>query len=820
MYDLHFFLPDALRKLDEINPKKIESSRPIENAIKSLVNRWLNEFRRDRIPAIVDIVNFVLLCSGASKEWIERDVDLDALEPEELDELLVDMIKEMTRASETSVESGASYPLVESTKKGKSSKSTFRNLYTLFWEQFAVHLLNDMYTASSNEVKQVQRGRGSAVDILNVMIDQLVAFSSMPIVNIRDAVTEALGSIGHRVVISNREVREQLNIVSRQVDIENKKSGKQIGKQQSIVKQHDYYTKVGADLAKLSELIFNSIFVHRFKDSHDSVRAVCLSKLTDWILEDPSQYYNDEYLKYICWMSFDLSAQVRKEALVSFSRIIDNEKVDVNASDRLRLVVERFTERFIEIAAGDVSDDVALEMFMLMRKFQAKGYLDHVGDEMDLVDQIVFDPTASPRTRQEALLFLMDHTEGFEVLDDEPDTSGKDNKLKSSQPSKKKSKKDSSSREETDESAVRKRHAFQLETLAEFAEYHLLKDMTHEDDISAKLTKVDMLAEACLMVTNFKALYDWPVITTLLMKESDGVITTTLRDPLIAILLRLFVRCVTYLHSHVVKASQAPINQSSNVSVISTSKLMHTMEETMMSLISGSQRPGGTKKSSSNILTSPPKELSAIWEGFIEHLLVIMPKLFLRFRDNVDNLNILSTVAECFIYSSTHQREFTSLLKTITDLLMQNSFEPLSEKLISTLSAWIHEAETNNFKGSILQTIENLFDNCTNKYFNNASFFMDGDHSIAKTRNSKQNKSTRNKEKKKSLGDSTDNSNFLDAFTACKVAMMKLKYLWKHCDCRPFLSKHEVRQKYSMLLSYHFRSTLSLSFRLTRIFRL
>ena len=42
--------------------------------------------------------------------------------------------------------------------------------------------------------------------------------------------------------------------------------------------------------------------------------------------------------------------------------------------------------------------------------------LDQVDEEsLDLVDEIIFDGGACKRVRQEALAFMMDHTEGFEV---------------------------------------------------------------------------------------------------------------------------------------------------------------------------------------------------------------------------------------------------------------------------------------------------------------------------------------------------------------------------------------------------------------------
>ena len=43
----------------------------------------------NRVAAMVDIFNFILRCSGGKQNWIDQDVDLDALVPEEVDELLV-----------------------------------------------------------------------------------------------------------------------------------------------------------------------------------------------------------------------------------------------------------------------------------------------------------------------------------------------------------------------------------------------------------------------------------------------------------------------------------------------------------------------------------------------------------------------------------------------------------------------------------------------------------------------------------------------------------------------------------------------------------
>jgi len=37
---------------------------------------------------VVTIVNFLLMSAGSQREWVAEDVDLEALEPEELDVLV------------------------------------------------------------------------------------------------------------------------------------------------------------------------------------------------------------------------------------------------------------------------------------------------------------------------------------------------------------------------------------------------------------------------------------------------------------------------------------------------------------------------------------------------------------------------------------------------------------------------------------------------------------------------------------------------------------------------------------------------------------
>lgn len=222
------------------------------------------------------------------------------------------------------------------------------------------------------------------------------------------------------------------------------------------------------------QTIFNSIYIHRSKDFHEDIRLTCIRHVKDFIAFDPERELRSEYLKYLGWACYDYSNQVRLDAVEAIKSLLES----LSGSVHLLSFVEHFIDRFIEMASADQDPLVALTMIETLRVMQRQGFLDKVpGDKLDIVDQVVFDNEADLPVRVEALRFMMDHTEGFEEFDEAQQMSLLSKSLK---------KKDSLK----DQLALCKQRnaALQLETLTEFAEYHLGRhvDMSH------------LLAEACL----------------------------------------------------------------------------------------------------------------------------------------------------------------------------------------------------------------------------------------------------------------------------------------------------------------------------------
>lgn len=85
-------------------------------------------------------------------------------------------------------------------------------------------------------------------EILRTVIDQLVALSSMAVVNIRDSVTEAALSVAQAVLQACAALKAELDTVGRQIAAEDNQKSKAVAKQNpkylACVKQQETATKV------------------------------------------------------------------------------------------------------------------------------------------------------------------------------------------------------------------------------------------------------------------------------------------------------------------------------------------------------------------------------------------------------------------------------------------------------------------------------------------------------------------------------------------------------------------------------------------------
>ncbi len=74
--------------------------------------------------------------------------------------------------------------------------------------------------------------------------------------------------------------------------------------------------------------------MHRYRDSNEFIRTLCMENLSTSIVLRPSLFLQDKYLKYFGWMLSDSSAEVRRSALVALNLPFDTLKQRIeNGSD-------------------------------------------------------------------------------------------------------------------------------------------------------------------------------------------------------------------------------------------------------------------------------------------------------------------------------------------------------------------------------------------------------------------------------------------------------------------------------------------------------
>lgn len=241
-------------------------------------------------------------------------------------------------------------------------------------------------------------------------------------------------------------------------------------------------------LHKSSQLIFNGIFVHRYRDTVPDIRVRSLESLAEWILTYPHEYLKDNYLKYIGWMLNDTHANVRLAAVLSLTRLYD---ADNGLSiDKMELFTSRFIPRMIEMA-DDVDNDVVLAALKLVTVIDTVGFLD--GDmDTSRLERLVFDSDdSSEAIRQAAARFVCLQYDAFGTLESAANNP----------------------------TAVEIHQVTQTLALVEFFEEHL--------QVDRQLELIDLAVEAFWSTTeDCSVLSNWHVLTeALLTEESDRVLT-------------------------------------------------------------------------------------------------------------------------------------------------------------------------------------------------------------------------------------------------------------------------------------------------------
>lgn len=165
--------------------------------------------------------------------------------------------------------------------------------------------------------------------------------------------------------------------------------------------------------------IFDTIWVHRYRDVDPKIRTGCIESLGFWIHTLPGYWFDGQYLRYLGWMLTDAAPTMRLEVVKQLERIMKNS----SNIGRMGTFIERFRPRMVEIATRDSDAAVRSHAVDLVDILRKAGMLEP--DDIDIIGKLIFD--SEPKVRKAVVAFFVENVK--DVFDEKIEELGGEDAL-------------------------------------------------------------------------------------------------------------------------------------------------------------------------------------------------------------------------------------------------------------------------------------------------------------------------------------------------------------------------------------------------------
>ena len=318
----------------------------------------MTRYEQHQANAMCDLINFVLKCTGCDLQIDLHDIE----DPDNATSKLTDLQEEYHRLKITD------YPL---TSKAKGNAS-FRSTMTGFFHSLitTAHAAGVLYRDAA------------LLENLQVWVTSM---SSSAIRPFRHTATVISLAIGTTMCGLAADIADNIAKTMRQREGEQKK--KNVNKERVAVfqaKVADEQNKRAAAETILED-IFQTVYVHRYRDVDAKIRVECVTALGTWITTAPEIFFAGQYIRYLGWVLSDTAAPTRAEVIKQLSRLYKN-KDNVG---RLRAFTERFRPRLVEMATRDAEPGIRAATVELLDMVRETGLLEP--DDTDTIGKLIFD---------------------------------------------------------------------------------------------------------------------------------------------------------------------------------------------------------------------------------------------------------------------------------------------------------------------------------------------------------------------------------------------------------------------------------------------
>ncbi|VDP76540.1 unnamed protein product [Schistosoma mattheei] len=301
-------------------------------APQTVVDDWIEQYKTNREPAMLELIQFFISCSGCKGK----------VTPEMYSRLShADIIRRMTEEFD---EDSGEYPLIQSSPVWKRFRSNFVEFiqvlirqcqYSIIYDQCMIDQVISLLTGLTDS--QVRAFRHTSTLAAMKMMTALVDVALNVSIN-RDNTQRQYEA--ERSKVQNRRASDRLEVLMQ--------------RRQELEENME-------EVKNMLVYIFKGVFVHRYRDSQAEIRTICMQEIGVWMRRYPAMFLDDSYLKYVGWTLYDRIGDVRLQCLRALQPLYE----DPALINSLELFTSRFKSRLVDMTL-DKETEVAVQAVKLV----------------------------------------------------------------------------------------------------------------------------------------------------------------------------------------------------------------------------------------------------------------------------------------------------------------------------------------------------------------------------------------------------------------------------------------------------------------------
>ena len=321
-----------------------------------------------------ELVNFVLKCTGCDLQVSGHDIE----DPDNVTSKLQDLQDEYQARKITD------YPLISKARTSTFSRATMTSFFASL-----------IATAHASGILYADP---ALIENIQVWVTTMSSSGIRPFRHTATVISLSMASALCEVM---KIITNETAVTMRQRDGERKK--KRVNKE--LVAIFEAKVKESEKKRELVESwlrdVFDTVFIHRYRDVDSKIRVDCSTALGNWISTCPDIFFEGQYLRYLGWILSDITWQTRAEVLKQLLKLYKN-KDNVG---RLRAFTERFRPRMVEMATRDAEPAIRASAIELLDLIRSVGFLEP--DDVDTIGKLIFD--TEPRVRKAVAGFFAEN---------------------------------------------------------------------------------------------------------------------------------------------------------------------------------------------------------------------------------------------------------------------------------------------------------------------------------------------------------------------------------------------------------------------------